>query len=120
MRPRSVLSRLAADPLYPRRIMRRALALCLIAVGCSSGGPTPVVPPHLPARSASNAGAALPVVAMRWEDQPALPDEAVMKVDGAPLSLTAGDGTGLEITSLTATAVIEDPLAFTELHLRSA
>jgi hypothetical protein len=35
----------------------------------------------------------------------------------APLSLTASDGAGLELISLSARAVIEDPLAFTELHL---
>ena len=35
----------------------------------------------------------------------------------APISLTASDGTGLQIVSLKANAVIEDPLAFTELHV---
>ncbi|MBC8133749.1 MAG: hypothetical protein H7X95_12265 [Deltaproteobacteria bacterium] len=35
----------------------------------------------------------------------------------ALLSLTASDGSGLELVSLSAQAVIEDPLAFTELHL---
>ena len=35
----------------------------------------------------------------------------------APLSLTASDGTGLQLTSLSARVVVEDPLAFTELHL---
>ena len=35
----------------------------------------------------------------------------------APLSLTASDGTGLQLTSLSAQVVVEDPLAFTELHL---
>jgi tetratricopeptide (TPR) repeat protein len=35
----------------------------------------------------------------------------------APLSLTASDGTGLELTSLSAQVVVEDPLAFTELKL---
>ncbi len=35
----------------------------------------------------------------------------------APLSLTASDGSGLELVSLSARAVVEDPLAFTELHL---
>src|SRR5579871_4778088 len=34
-----------------------------------------------------------------------------------PLSLTASDGAGLELVSLTADAAIDDPLAFTELHL---
>jgi outer membrane protein OmpA-like peptidoglycan-associated protein len=35
----------------------------------------------------------------------------------APVSLTASDGTGLRIVSLRARAVVQDPLAFTELHL---
>ena len=35
----------------------------------------------------------------------------------APLSLTASDGSGLELVSLAAQAVVEDPLAFTELRL---
>ncbi len=34
-----------------------------------------------------------------------------------PISLTASDGAGLELVSLTADAAIDDPLAFTELHL---
>ena len=34
-----------------------------------------------------------------------------------PLSLTASDGAGLELVSLSAQAVVEDPLALTELHL---
>ena len=34
-----------------------------------------------------------------------------------PSSLTASDGAGLELVSLAAQAVIDDPLAFTELHL---
>ena len=35
----------------------------------------------------------------------------------SPVSLTAADGTGLELISLTSRAVVEDPLAFTELHM---
>ena len=35
----------------------------------------------------------------------------------APLGLTASDGTGLRIVELNAQAVVEGPLAFTELHL---
>lgn len=35
----------------------------------------------------------------------------------APMSLTAGDGTGLRLVALRGTVVIEDPIAFTELHL---
>lgn len=37
-----------------------------------------------------------------------------------PLSLTASDGTGLRLVSLDARAVVEGPLAFTELRLRFA
>jgi hypothetical protein len=35
----------------------------------------------------------------------------------APMSLTASDGSGLRLRQLTARAVVEEPLAFTELHL---
>ena len=35
----------------------------------------------------------------------------------SPMSLTASDGTGLKLISLRARAVVEEPLAFTELHL---
>ncbi|MBV1857445.1 MAG: TonB family protein [Nannocystaceae bacterium] len=34
-----------------------------------------------------------------------------------PMSLTAGDGSGLQLRSVSGTVVIEDPVAFTELHL---
>ncbi|MCB9572469.1 MAG: hypothetical protein H6709_10315 [Kofleriaceae bacterium] len=38
----------------------------------------------------------------------------------APISLTASDGTGLTLTRLDARAVVDGPLAFTELHLTFA
>ncbi|KIG17123.1 Von Willebrand factor type A domain protein [Enhygromyxa salina] len=38
-------------------------------------------------------------------------------IERAPMALTAGDGTGLRLVSVTGTVVIADPLAFTELHL---
>jgi outer membrane protein OmpA-like peptidoglycan-associated protein len=38
-------------------------------------------------------------------------------VHQAPMSLTASDGSGLKLVSLQARGVVEDPLAFTELHL---
>ncbi len=41
-----------------------------------------------------------------------------MAIAEAPISLTADDGTGLVLESLKAKAVIEGPLAFTELHMR--
>ena len=41
----------------------------------------------------------------------------VVAVPPPPISLTASDGAGLELVSLTADVAIDDPLAFTELHL---
>lgn len=43
----------------------------------------------------------------------------IRKVDvpEAPISLTAADGTGLVLESLHAEAVMEGPLAFTEMHM---
>jgi hypothetical protein len=40
------------------------------------------------------------------------------KAERSPISLTASDGSGLTLVSVQARAVIEDPLAFTELHLK--
>lgn len=37
--------------------------------------------------------------------------------DKAPISLTTTDGSGLELVSIEAKAVVQDPVAFTELHL---
>jgi hypothetical protein len=46
------------------------------------------------------------------------PDEEPSAVAGnSPVSLTASDGTGLGIEIFEARAVVQDPLAFTELHL---
>ena len=39
------------------------------------------------------------------------------ETEAPPLSLTASDGTGLELRRLTARAAVEGPLALTELHL---
>src|SRR5688500_8588626 len=38
-------------------------------------------------------------------------------IEEAPFSLTAGDGTGLQLAAIEAKAVVDGPLAFTELHL---
>jgi tetratricopeptide (TPR) repeat protein len=43
--------------------------------------------------------------------------EAEQQVESAPITLTASDGSGLTLVALEARTVIEDPLAFTELHL---
>jgi len=43
--------------------------------------------------------------------------ESAEAAERAPISLTASDGSGLQLVALHARTVIEDPLAFTELHL---
>ncbi|HGG56879.1 MAG TPA: hypothetical protein ENK31_03680, partial [Nannocystis exedens] len=53
--------------------------------------------------------ASLPPQALRLTD-----DEAIART---PVQLTASDGTGLRLVSMKARAVIDAPLAFTELHL---
>ena len=49
----------------------------------------------------------------------AFPDlpAAAKEAPAPPMSLTASDGSGLHLTALTARAVIEGPLSFTEVHL---
>jgi hypothetical protein len=44
-------------------------------------------------------------------------DKPLATAPSMPMSLTASDGTGLRLRQLTARAVVEEPLAFTELHL---
>lgn len=45
------------------------------------------------------------------------PARAAFAVPEAPLGLTASDGTGLRLAKMTAAAVVDGPLAFTELRL---
>jgi len=84
------------------RFARRAVrALCLLsALLLPSATPAQVVkPPLLVARPPTHV------------------PPAVAEPVAVPISLTGSDGSGLEIVSITASAVIEDPLAFTELRL---
>ena len=91
-----------------RRPIPVALALALGAasvLACTSrpggGGETPVQGEEC---------------SLEWRSPPAV--EVVDKPQiVAPFSLTASDGTGLELVSVKARAVVEDPIAFTELHL---
>jgi tetratricopeptide (TPR) repeat protein len=53
-------------------------------------------------------GALTPEIGWRESPEP---------IERAPISLTASDGSGLRLVALRARTVIEDPLAFTELHL---
>ncbi|HTM20687.1 MAG TPA: VIT domain-containing protein, partial [Kofleriaceae bacterium] len=91
---------------------------CLLLAACSNpSSPPPRLPPPpqgaAEARSFADLGS--PVVLAAAMDYP----EPVME-QTAPLSLTSSDGTGLQLRSLDARAVVEGPLAFTELHLAFA
>lgn len=98
-------------------------ALGLAPAGCTSRETPPEPAEHTPAEPTADDAipaerspvAVVPVAApagaeLQWV-------RANACEDGAPMSLTASDGTGLRLASLTARAVVEGPLAFTELRL---
>jgi hypothetical protein len=61
--------------------------------------------------------APIPVVDVRWEEQPAPLQVAIATSNAAaPATLTSPDGVGLEIDAMAVSAVVQDPLAFTELR----
>src|SRR5258708_21198408 len=87
-----------------------ALAACLAVFACRPGGLGSSIaaadPPSAHLALPSGATVLLPVIS----DGPIVPS-------GPRIALTASDGTGLSLHALTARAVLEGPLAFTELHL---
>lgn len=102
-----------------------AAALCQVVPGC---GPSPTIvsgPQNAAfgepgAQEAIKAGATapIPVVDVKWEEQPAPIQLAIATSDSsAPVTLTSPDGVGLTIDSLAVSGVVQDPLAFTELRL---
>ncbi|MEO6418821.1 MAG: VIT domain-containing protein, partial [Polyangiaceae bacterium] len=78
------------------------LVSAVMLTNCQSAAPIPVKAPLV-----------IAPLATRASDEMVRPDKPV----AAPMTLTASDGTGLTLVQLTARAVVEDPLAFTELHL---
>ena len=77
------------------------------------GGPPPRSAPGAPV-AARGAGAVAPVTTLFVASHtPSGPPGDV----APPWSLTASDGSGLQLTRVDARAVVEGPLAFTELHL---
>jgi hypothetical protein len=81
----------------------RELALCaLLAAGCSGRG--------APVQTGGAGSVPLPVFETSSYALTLAPPEA-------PWSLTASDGSGLVLTRIDARAVLQGPLAFTELHL---
>ncbi|HUQ05886.1 MAG TPA: VIT domain-containing protein [Kofleriaceae bacterium] len=92
------------------------LVLCFAA--CATPGtdsparaPTGAASTTTTATSFAQAGAPSALIA-------ATSGAALIAEEGPPISLTASDGTGLVLTKLEAKAVVEGPLALTELHLR--
>ena len=104
--------------------MRRlGAAVLLLAMSCGAPpapAPTnPASPPAPPAPLVVNGGPA-PTVASGAAGAAliaATSGSALIAESEPPISLTAADGTGLALTRLEAKAVVEGPLAYTELHL---
>jgi len=86
-----------------RRLARFATFALLLSLGCTT----------TPATTGSGGTLKVPerTLAVAFDD---IPVQAAATV---PLSLTSSDGTGLKLVALRGRAVIDDPLAFTELHL---
>jgi hypothetical protein len=82
-----------------------------LAAGCQGGPPPKNAPAYVPATAAPGADA-------RASSGVAAPSANVsFALAQSPLALTASDGTGLRLAELHAEAVIDGPLAFTELRL---
>jgi TonB family protein len=94
------------------------LSLGLVVVAASACRRTEGPPEARPARS-------LDELAEQPASAPALPPkvtepQGVVDEEGAggvPVSLTSSDGAGLKLTGFVARGVVDEPLAFTELHL---
>ncbi len=91
--------------------------LAAAVAGCNSPYPSDTLP-----AATAPAAAPPPILAPVFGAGagPSLTPAPAMIATGpveAPFSLTTSDGSGLELTKVSAKAVIEGPLAFTELHL---
>src|SRR5262245_28377702 len=110
----------SAEPWRPRACprssaMRTTLAL-LVLVGCQTGVSTQQQAsgesaPIVAAKVVPPTTAAVTPMAIAAEAPPTASDAQ------APFSLTASDGSGLALRRIDAKAVVEGPLAYTELHL---
>ncbi|WP_437876251.1 AgmX/PglI C-terminal domain-containing protein [Sorangium sp. So ce513] len=89
---------------------RAALAAIVAIVPALSTCADSPLPPAAPASPPGGAASAAPPA-------PSAPTLVARRPEAAPIRLTAADGTGLRLVALTGRAVIEAPLAFTELRL---
>jgi len=92
-----------------------ACAAGLLIFACERGapGPAPESVRAAPAEPGHEPEPA-PRRSFRFTRHPAAPTS---RPAGAPMSLTASDGTGLKLRRLVGRAVVQEPLAFTELRL---
>ena len=97
---------MAFAPCPQRPALAARLVPLALALGCTANPGK--ADPAAQADAAAPSGV-LPTKGLRFED-----DGGVRR---APVSLTASDGTGLTLMSLTARGVVEEPLAFTELRM---
>ncbi len=88
--------------------VKTAFVTLVALAGCQAGVADPVAPAPTPAAPPLT----VPVTPMTVAAIAAPSGEAV-----APWTLTASDGSGLQLTRVDAKAVVQGPLAFTELHL---
>jgi hypothetical protein len=100
---------------WPRTSLAGLLGCVLSSTGCSS--PVVEVAPDVVEEEVQSESVAVQAVhharqrvspVLTWRENPE---------PTVPMTLTASDGAGLDLVSMKARVVIEDPLAFTELHL---
>jgi len=96
----------------------RSSSLVLVAGALGACSPPP--PAAAPQGAPGGTSSAQPTFASAAQATPtaAISYGALVAEPEAPLSLTASDGSGLELVDLDAKVVLDGPLAFTELHLR--
>ena len=99
-------------PVDRRPLFHVLWLLLLVAVGCYGQ-------PQTLEEDVTTANASAQAAVVRHERAEVAPRVQWRSgsIERAPLSLTAGDGSGLRLVSVTGTVVIEDPLALTELRL---
>jgi vault protein inter-alpha-trypsin-like protein len=101
---------------------RRIAAAAVVVLSCGGGRPVPASLGNGIERAPA-AAAAVQVDSFEGLGSTAVTEVALRyprprTIVEAPLSLTASDGSGLELVALDAEAVVQGPLAFTELRLR--
>src|SRR5512140_1634690 len=101
-------------------ITRLIVLLSVLALGgCQGSDAAPSTrhdtPPQVAAQSAPPVTAS--ITPMQVQVQVVEPSGPAVREAAPPWTLTASDGSGLQLTRVDAKAVVQGPLAFTELHL---